>query len=137
MKVLSTMTPHLVRYGFAAVVVGTTYLGLTLLLSGPAGAPIQVVLPFTLLIAVALHFTLQRWFVFGDRGAFALTAIQQARRYAVLVPLQYAATAASTAVVPHVLGTTEQVAYVGTVLVISGATFLFLRARVFHAEVSA
>jgi putative flippase GtrA len=127
------MKVHATRYGLAGVLVATTYVGLTLALSGPGGLPIQVVIPVALAAAVALHFVLQRRFVFVDRTTFALSRAEQARRYLVIVAIQYAITAAATAVLPELLGTTEQVVYVATVVAISVTTFLFLRARVFHA----
>ena len=130
---MRALLPHATRYGLAAILVATTYVGLTLALSGPADLPIQLVIPVALTVAVGLHFVLQRRFVFVDRTSFALSRAEQARRYVVLVAIQYAITAAATAVLPEVLGTTEQVVYVATVIAISATSFLFLRARVFHA----
>jgi hypothetical protein len=71
--------------------------------------------------------------VFVDRSSFALSGAEQVRRYLIIVAIQYVVTAAATAILPELLGTTEQFAYVGTVVVISGTTFLFLRSRVFQA----
>ena len=70
--------------------------------------------------------------MFRDRSAFALSAREQAGRYVAIGFAQYAATAALTALLPSVLGVSEQVAYVATVVVISALTFLLLRTRVFH-----
>ena len=133
MQVVRELTPHATRYALAALVVAGVYIGLTLALSGPGGLPIQFVIPFALATAVAVHFVLQRRFVFGDRSSFALSVAEQARAYAVMVPIQYGLTALGTAVLPGLLGTTEQVAYVATVAIISATTFLILRSRVFHA----
>ena len=124
---------HATRYGLAGLVVFGSYVGVTLLLSGPAGLPIQLVIPFSLAIAGAVHFLLQRRFVFADRGTFALSGGAQARLYVVIIAMQYAFTAAATAVLPGLLHISEQVAYVGAVCVVSATTFLFMRARVFHA----
>jgi putative flippase GtrA len=123
---------HATRYGLAGVVVFASYVGVTLLLAGPAGLPIQLVIPFSLAIAGAVHFMLQRRFVFADRDTFALTGGAQARRYVVIIAIQYAFTAAATAVLPGVLAVSEQVVYVGAVCIVSATTFLFMRARVFH-----
>jgi putative flippase GtrA len=133
MRAVRELIPHASRYGLAGLVVGAVYVGLTLVLSGPAGLPIQFVIPFSLAVAVAVHFALQRRFVFVDRSSFALSGAEQARRYLVIVAIQYVVTAAATAILPELLGTTEQLAYLGTVAVISLTTFLFLRSRVFHA----
>jgi putative flippase GtrA len=120
------------RYALAGAAVAITYIGLTLLLSGPGQLPIQAAILVGYVLAVALHFTLQRLFVFRDRSAFALSAREQAGRYVAIGFAQYAATAALTALLPSALGVSEQVAYVATVVVISALTFLLLRTRVFH-----
>jgi putative flippase GtrA len=121
-----------VRYALAGAAVALSYIGLTLLLSGPGALPIQLAIAVAYLLAVALHFTLQRAFVFRDRQAFALSGREQAGRYVAIGVAQYSATAAATAVLPAALGASEEVVYVGTVVVISAATFLVLRTRVFH-----
>jgi putative flippase GtrA len=133
-RALHELAPHAARYGVAAVLVGSVYIGLTLALSGPAGVPIELVIPIALAAAVILHFILQRRFVFVDRGTFALSSAVQARRYVVIVAIQAAGTTVATAILPELLGTTEQVVYIVTVVAISAFTFLFLRSRVFHAS---
>jgi putative flippase GtrA len=133
MRVVLELAPHAARYGLAGLVVATVYIGLTLSLSGPLGLPIQIAIPVALSVAVVVHFALQRRFVFSDRDTFALSGAEQARRYLVIVAIQYALTAGATATLPGLLGTTEQAVYVATVAIISATTFLFLRSRVFHA----
>lgn len=120
------------RYAIAGAIVGLTYVGLTLLLSGPAGVPILVAIPPSYATAVALHYVLQRVFVFGHVSRFVLSAREQIGRYVVIGLAQYAATSASTGLLPDVLDLDEQVVYVGTVAVLSAVTFLLLRTRVFH-----
>jgi putative flippase GtrA len=120
------------RFALAGAVVMLTYVGLTLLLSGVAGIPIQVAIAVAYVLAVMLHFALQRTFVFRHELGFALTTGSQVRRYVVIGVVQYTVTAATTTALPTVLGASEQVVYVATVLVISACTFLFLRHRVFH-----
>jgi putative flippase GtrA len=112
--------------------VATSYVGVTFGLSGPAGLPIQLVIPFALAAATTVHFALQRRFVFADRSSFALSGAAQLRRYVFIAAVQYAVTAAATSVLPALLGATQQVVYLGTVVIISGTTFVFLRSRVFH-----
>lgn len=121
-----------VRYVIAGATVAAVYIGATLLLSGPAGAPIQAAIPVAYVTAVSLHFVLQRFFVFGDAKAFALAVHHQVGRYVAIGAVQYALTAASTALLPPALGLSEQVVYAGTVAAISAMTFIFLRTRVFH-----
>ena len=94
--------------------------------------PIQLAIPVSLVCASALHLLLQRRFVFVDRAMFALSASEQARRYVPIVATQYAVTAGATAVLPRLLDASEQLVYLGAVVVVSAVTFLFLRARVFH-----
>ena len=120
------------RFALAGAVVMLTYVGLTLLFSGVAGIPIQVAIAVAYVLAVMLHFALQRTFVFRYELGFALTTGSQVRRYVVIGVVQYTVTAATTTALPSVLGASEQVVYVATVLVISACTFLFLRHRVFH-----
>jgi putative flippase GtrA len=129
---IRTLLPHATRYAAAGTLVGATYIGLTLVFSGPVGVPIQLVIPLALAAAGTLHFVLQRTFVFRDREVFALSSGAQAWRYVVIAAVQYGATATATAVLPGLVGVSEQVAYVAAACVVSGTTFLFLRSRVFH-----
>jgi len=133
LRAIGGSSPQLVRYAIAGAIVGLTYVALTLALSGPAGWPIQLAIPVAYALAVALHFALQRLFVFRDREAFVLATHRQVGRYLVLCLVQYALTAASTAVLPGLLGLPESVVYVGTVAVVSAGAFVVLRTSVFHA----
>lgn len=108
------------------------YTGLTLLLSAPLGVPIQLAIPVSFALAIVAHFLLQRYFVFHDAEEFAISWHGQAARYVVICSVQYLITATATGVLPQVLGTSEQLVYLVTVLIISVATFLVLRTRVFH-----
>jgi putative flippase GtrA len=124
---------QLIRYVIAGATVATVYIGLTLLLSGPVGLPIQAAIPIAYATAIALHFTLQRWFVFRDAGAFALAMHHQVGRYLALALVQYTTTALATAFLPGVLDLPEQVVYVCAVGVISVVSFILLRTHVFHS----
>jgi putative flippase GtrA len=123
---------QLVRYAIAGATVAVVYIGLTLLLSGPVGMPIQAAIPIAYVTAITVHFTLQRWFVFHDAGVFALAMHHQVGRYLAIGLVQYSTTAAATAVLPGVLGLPERVVYVCAVGVISAASFVLLRTSVFH-----
>jgi putative flippase GtrA len=127
------LVAHGVRYGLAGACVAVVYVGLTLLLSGPLGVPIQAAILVALVVAVVVHFCFQRFFVF--RGApFALSVRDQAGRYLVITAVQYALTAATTTFLPGLLGVSEQVVYLGTVITISTTGFVVLRTHVFHAH---
>jgi putative flippase GtrA len=125
---------HLSRYAVAGAVVALVYVGGTLLLSGPVGLPIQAAIPIAYVVAVALHFVLQRTFVFRHDGDFALSVHEQVVRYVLIAATQYPATAALTALLPELTGVSDQVAYLITVALISLTFFFVLRGGVFHPE---
>lgn len=128
------MRGQLVRYALTGALVFVTYVAGTLVLSGPVGIPIVVAIPVAYVIAVTLHFVMQRVFVFDHE--FAEPIGRQIRSYVIVGGSQLAVTAAATAWLPDLLGLPERVVYLLTVPVVSGAAFLFLRARVFHPAAS-
>src|SRR5215510_8577538 len=73
-----------VRFVIAGGAMSVFYLSLTSVLA-VAGVPFQLALIVSFLCAVALHFTLQRLFVWSPRGRYALPMRQQLRRYLPLV----------------------------------------------------
>jgi putative flippase GtrA len=129
---LSLVSWETVRYAISGSSSTLTYIALTLLISGPLGVPIQIAIPVSYATALVLNFTLQRHFVFPTKEGFALGRGSQLRRYVPAVLTQYAITATSTAVLPHLLGVPEHEVYVATVLVLAVIAFLTLRSLVFH-----
>jgi putative flippase GtrA len=125
---------HLLRYAAAGGLVAVVYVGGTLLLSGPVGLPIQAAIPIAYVVAVVLHFLLQRTFVFRHDGDFALSVREQIVRYLLIAATQYPATAALTALLPVLFGMSDQVAYLITVALISLTFFFVLRWGVFHPQ---
>jgi len=125
-------TGQAVRFALVGATVAAVYIGLTLLLSGPVGLPIEFAILIAYVLAVVLHFLLQRHVVFRGTKGFALSVHDQVLRYVLIGIVQYTLTAAATKLLPEPLGLSEQVVYVCTVVTLSGATFLFLRTRVFH-----
>lgn len=125
--------PSALRYVAAGGLNTLIYIGLTLLLSGPVGLPIQVAIPIAFCTALCTHFLLQRTVVFGHVETYALGTRRQAAHYLVIGACQYVVTAAATAAIPAVTGWSEQAVYVVTVLVVAAITFVLLRERVFHA----
>ena len=121
-----------VRWAIAGAVVTAVYVGSTVLLSGPVGLDIQVAIPISYAVGVALHFTLQRYVVFRDVEAFALAMHHQLGRYVVIGLTQYLATAATTALLPALFGMPELVAYLIAMATISLTTFFVMRGGVFH-----
>ncbi len=110
------------------------YLGLTSLLA-VIGMPFQAALIVSFLAAVVVHFSLQRVFVWSQRGKYALPMRQQLRRYLPLVVVQYITTAAATAILPTWVGLPVLAVYIGFTVLYSLFNFLFFRARVFHAAI--
>ncbi|MGH2877633.1 MAG: GtrA family protein, partial [Solirubrobacteraceae bacterium] len=123
------------RYGIAGGTVGLVYLILPLLLKSVLHLPIALTIAIGYVIAVTLHFNLQRHFVFRHvRHAFKLTRREQIGRYIVMGAIQYPLTLASTALLPGALNVPQRDVYVGTVLVVALGSFLVLRTVIFHAD---
>lgn len=120
------------RFIIAGGALAIFYLGLTSLLA-VIGVPFQAALIVSFLAAVALHFTLQRLFVWSPRGKYALPLREQLRRYLPLVLAQYLTTAAATATLPRWLGLPVLAVYIAVTLAYTLFNFLFFRARIFHA----
>ena len=110
------------------------YLGLTSILT-VIGIAFQAALIVSFLAAVALHFTLQRVFVWSQRGEYALPLRQQLQKYLPLVVVQYLTTAGATAILPAWMGLPVLAVYIGITLAYSLFNFLFFRARIFHAAI--
>jgi len=126
------MTFQLARFGLVGALVFAIYTGGTLLLSGPLDVPIVLAIAVAYLVGVTVHFTLQRHFVFWDRDAFALPVNAQLKRYAVAGVCQYTITAVAVSTLPHVIGGSQQVVFLLTVVAISLVSFTVLRGWIFH-----
>jgi putative flippase GtrA len=125
-------TRPMLRYGVAGATVAAVYLGIPVILNGGLGLEIQIAIPIAYVLAVSLHFLLQRHFVFRHVPKFALSGREQATRYVAVGAVQYPTTALSTALLPGVLGLSQRATFVCTTLAISFTFFLVLRAHVFH-----
>lgn len=128
------LAAELGRYAVVGGVVAGVYVGGTLLLADMLGLAIQLAIVIAYVTAVALHFTLQRLFVFRNREIFALSIGAQLRSYVVIGAIQYALTAAATGWLPGLLEVSDTAVYLGCVVVLSASTFIALRTRVFHAH---
>lgn len=122
------------RYGIAGATVAAVYLSVPVVLNGGAGVPIQVVIPIAYLLAISLHFTLQRHFVFRHVSEFALTRRAQIARYVAIGSIQYPTTAAATALLPGWLALSPRTTFVLWSLAMSATFFLVLRTHIFHAN---
>jgi putative flippase GtrA len=123
-----------VRFVLSGGTVALVYLLTTTALAEVVGLPFQVALAIGFSLAVSVHFTLQRMFVWADQAGFALPLRQQVARYLVVALAQYAATAASTALLPAALGLSSELVYLATVAVVLCANFLVFRRGIFHVR---
>jgi putative flippase GtrA len=121
------------RFALVGGIVALVYLGTTTLLADVVGLPFQLALAIGFAVAIAVHFTLQRVFVWIHHEEFALPVHQQAGRYLAVAAVQYGVTAASTALLPSALGISTEVVYLATVAVVLSANFLVFRYAIFHA----
>jgi putative flippase GtrA len=110
------------------------YLTITTVLSQLVGLPFQIALAIGFLSALLLHFTLQRLFVWIHKDAFALPMRHQVGRYLAMTGTQYGLTAAATAILPDILGTSTEIVYLATMAVMATTSFLVMRFIIFHSE---
>ncbi len=120
------------RFALAGALVMLVNVVVTTLLHDLAGLPFQLALIVGFTVSVALHFTLQRQFVWKQSEAFALGLRHQALRYLFVCALQYAAAALSTSQLPGPLGLPVELVYVLTVSIVPLVNFIVFRGRVFH-----
>jgi putative flippase GtrA len=121
-----------IRFAVSGVLVALVYISVTTLLHEAFGVRFQIALASGFLAGLALHFTLQRLFVWRHHQSFALALHQQAARYLLICLTQYGITALSTAQLPSLLGLPVEIVYLMTVISITGANFMLFRGRVFH-----
>ena len=123
-----------VRFGVTGGIVALVYLTTTTVLADVFGLPFQVALAIGFCVGILVHFTLQRTFVWVHNEDFALPLRHQAGRYLVVAAIQYGLTAASTSLLPPILGVSTEIIYLATVAVIVSLNFLVFRHGIFHAS---
>ncbi len=120
------------KFALTGLVVGATHLGLvTVLVLG--GVPIQVALAISFVIALTMHFTLNRQWVFTHDAGYAIHLSRQGLRYLFAAGLSYAGTAISVAVLPEALGIPELAVFFLAAGVMACISFTILHLWVFHA----
>jgi putative flippase GtrA len=122
------------RFAFTGVVVSIVYITLTTVLSEVSHLRFQLALVIGWCAAVTVHFTLQRTFVWRRQQGFALPFGRQVRRYLLVAVAQLGVTAATTAVLPSLLGVSAEAVYLATAALVTLVNFLVFRHGVFHAE---
>jgi putative flippase GtrA len=134
-------TDHVLAQGMRFVLSGTVvsivYITLTTLLSAVVHLRFQVALVIGWSAAIAVHFTLQRTFVWANAKGFALSFGPQVRRYLLVAVSQLGVTALTTAVLPSVLGLSAEIIYLATAACLTTFNFLFFRHGVFHPTAGA
>lgn len=122
-----------VRFGIAGGTVALVYLTTTTILADVVGMPFQAALAIGFCVGLMVHFTLQRTFVWVHNEDFALPLRHQASRYLVVAAIQYGLTAASTSLLPSILGISTEIVYLVTVAMIVSINFVVFRHGIFHA----
>jgi putative flippase GtrA len=122
----------MVRFALAGTVVAIVYLGVTTVLHDAFGVRFQIALASGFVTGVAVHFTLQRLFVWRHHSRFALAVHHQALRYLSMCFAQYGLTALATAQLPGVLGLPVEAVYLVTVFTLAAVNFVFFRGSVFQ-----
>jgi putative flippase GtrA len=120
------------KFALTGLVVGATHLGLVSVLV-LAGMPIQAALALSFVVALALHFTLNRQWVFAPDSGYALHFSRQGLRYLFAAGLSYAGTSISVAILPDVLGIPELAVFFLAAGAMACISFAILHLWVFHA----
>ena len=120
------------RFALSGSLVAGVYVTVTTVLHDAIAVRFQVALAIGFLVSIALHFTLQRLFVWRHYQSFALAAHRQALLYLLVCASQYGLTALSTTQLPGLLGMPVEVVYLITILTFASVNFFVLRGRVFH-----
>jgi putative flippase GtrA len=122
------------RYACTGVVVSVVYITITTLLSAVVHVRFELALVIGWCGAISVHFTLQRTFVWAREARFALPFRHQVGRYLLIAVSQLGITAATTTVLPSLLGISAELVYLATGGCITVVNFLVFRKGVFHAS---
>ena len=122
-----------IRFILAGGIVAIVSLTTTITLADGVGLPFQLALVLAIIVAVTLHFTLQRFLVWRTHEAFVHAFHQQLWRFLAVVGTQYVITAAITATVPALLGVPVTAVYFGTLVAVAASNFFVFR-RIFRSD---
>jgi putative flippase GtrA len=120
------------RFALSGGLVAAVYVGTTTLLGAVIGIRFQLAIAIGFVVAISVHFTLQRLFVWDRLRVFALPIRHQVTRYLAIAAIQYGLTAACTAALRALLHLPAETAYLITAASLSAGNFFLLRSRVFH-----
>lgn len=124
---------QVVRFVLAGGIVFAVQVGLGLMLPAVLDLPMQVAIPVAYTVAVLVHFSLQRWFVFAHQ-AFEHGVLGQIARYLPMTTSQYGFTASCTAILPGLLDVPEGAVYAAAAFVAAAAGFVFMRLVIFRGR---
>lgn len=99
-----------------------------------AGVPDQLSVALAFAAALALHFTLNRRFVFASDAGYALHLTAQGLRYMTVAITSYAATSTAVAFLPDALDLPVLAVFYGVSILSAGISFLILRRWIFIPE---
>jgi putative flippase GtrA len=133
----SGLLGQLFRFGLTGGLVAIVYLSVTTVLSQVVGLPFEAALAIGFVSALLVHFSLQRLFVWIHDEGFELAFHHQVGRYLLMAGSQYGCTAASTAILPGVLGVGTLIVYLATMVLATTTGFLVMRFIIFHGTTSA
>jgi len=120
------------KFLLTGAVVGGTHLGLVTV-AVLLGVPIQIALAASFIIALLMHFTLNRQWVFAAESGYALHFTRQGLRYVVVAAVSYAGTATSVALLPSLLGLPELAVFFLATCAMASVSFVALNFWVFRA----
>jgi len=123
-----------VRFVIAGGVVAVIYLTTTTVLANIFGVPFQLALGIGFTIALVVHFSLQRFFVWAYNEDFSLPVHKQIGRYLLVAGAQYGTTAAVTAFLPSALHIPTTGVFFAWTILVTASNFVIFRHGIFHAE---
>jgi len=123
---------RVVRFALTGTLVAIVYLVVTSALTVLAGAPTQLAVIVGYVCSLAVHFTVNRRFVFGSSTGYALHLSAQGARYLAVALSSYGLTALSVALAKRA-DVPELAAALGIPVAFAAVTFLTLRGWVFRA----
>lgn len=120
------------RFALSAFTVQVVYAALMAVFLLGLDLPRQTALAVGYAVALGLHFTLNRQFVFVSDNGYTRGATSHGRRYLVSAVVVYVITALALAVVPEALGLTPFVAWLLVATTIGVLNYVLLRRFVFR-----
>lgn len=124
------------RFAVTGALVGGSHLALVTV-AVLAGVPIQLALALSFIVALAMHFTLNRQWVFVADAGYALHLTRQGLRYLAVAATSYAGTSTAVASLPDVLGVHELVVLFLATAAMACFSFAALNLWVFRTETDA